>query len=214
VNLVGVLPISATTLVSFTDRDAIIVRADLPTSTLEVSNPVAHNYQATLPVPLGDQIIQVPRGWSTVDVKLRGKSYRFANTHLEAYSETVRTLQVQELAASLSASPLAVVLVGDINALPDTGAYVILEDAGFVDSWTESMDGDPGYTAGQTDDLDNVPSQIDHRVDYIFHNADGYVDGVIGAGEIVGEELSDRTPAGLWPSDHAGIVLTESIARP
>lgn len=25
---------------------------------------------------------------------------------------------------------------------------------------------------------------------------------------IVGEELADRTPAGLWPSDHAGVVAT------
>jgi hypothetical protein len=86
--------------------------------------------------------------------------------------------------------------------------------AGFVDGWIEAMDGTPGFTAGQTDDLNNVPSLIDHTVDYVMHNEDGFVDAVAGSGDIVGEELDDRTPSGLWPSDHAGIALTMHIADP
>jgi hypothetical protein len=34
------------------------------------------------------------------------------------------------------------------------------------------------------------------------------------AAEVLGEELDDRTPAGLWPSDHAGVVATLHLARP
>jgi hypothetical protein len=26
--------------------------------------------------------------------------------------------------------------------------------------------------------------------------------------DVVGDELGDRTPSGLWPSDHAGVVAT------
>jgi len=28
------------------------------------------------------------------------------------------------------------------------------------------------------------------------------------AADVVGEESADRTPGGLWPSDHAGVVAT------
>lgn len=42
VNFGGALPISATTLASFTDHDVILARSDLPTSELKVSNPTSH----------------------------------------------------------------------------------------------------------------------------------------------------------------------------
>jgi endonuclease/exonuclease/phosphatase family metal-dependent hydrolase len=210
------LPISTTTLGIFTDRNVIIVRDDEQGAKLIVSNPTGQNFQATFPVPIGGGTIQVTRGWATVDVKIRGKSYRVADTHLEAFNETIRNLQAQELAASLAASPMPVILTGDLNSLPgDTaGAYGIMQAAGFVDGWVEAMDGTPGYTAGQTDDLNNVPSLIDHTVDYVMHNQDGVLDAIPGSGDIVGEELDDRTPSGLWPSDHAGVVLTIHLVRP
>ncbi len=46
------------------------------------------------------------------------------------------------------------------------------------------------------------------------HDEDGYVDAVAGSGDIVGEELNDRTDSGLWPSDHAAVVVTLHIAKP
>ncbi|MEU6069315.1 MULTISPECIES: hypothetical protein [Streptomyces] len=30
---------------------------------------------------------------------------------------------------------------------------------------------------------------------------------------LVGNEQSDRTPSGLWPSDHAGIVATLRVPK-
>ena len=216
VDFSAALPISFTTLGVFTDRNVIIVRDDLPSSDLKVSDPTDHLFQAVLPVPIGGGTINVTRGWATVDVKFRGKSYLVADTHLEAFNGFIRTLQAQELAASLDASALPVVLLGDLNSEPGNLAdsYGIMLRAGFVDGWIEAMDGTPGFTAGQTDDLNNVPSLIDHTVDYVMHNEDGFVDAVAGSGDIVGEELDDRTPSGLWPSDHAGIALTMHIADP
>jgi hypothetical protein len=32
--------------------------------------------------------------------------------------------------------------------------------------------------------------------------------------EVLGEELEDRTPTGLWPSDHAGVVAPLHLAHP
>jgi hypothetical protein len=29
--------------------------------------------------------------------------------------------------------------------------------------------------------------------------------------DVVGEESTDRTPSGLWPSDHAGVVATLAL---
>jgi hypothetical protein len=39
---------------------------------------------------------------------------------------------------------------------------------------------------------------------------DGFIDAVSGSSDIVGEELDDRTDTTppLWPSDHAGVVVT------
>jgi endonuclease/exonuclease/phosphatase family metal-dependent hydrolase len=212
-NFSGTLPINATTLVTFTDHDAIIVRADLPTSELQVSNTAGAEFTAAVRVPVNGQPIVIPRGWSSVDVMLRGKMYRFADTHLEAFDAGVRARQAVELATVLEGSPYPVVLAGDLNDFPGTGAVAILQAHGFVDGWIEAMDGTPGYTAGQGDDLTNVPSTIDHTVDYVLHT-DGAVAAVTGSGDIVGEELSERTPSGLWPSDHAGVVLTLHLAKP
>ncbi len=212
--------------VSFTDRDAILVRSDLPVSQLQWSNPTSQNFQATIPVSVNGGTIHVPRGWSTVDVKFRGKSYRVANTHLEAYSAAVRNLQGQELAGVLAASPLPVVLLGDLNSRPTdaTGPYPDLIAGGFVDSWPEAMDGNPGFTSGQSDappdPLDcSRPSTIDHRIDFVLHTAGGSLRAVDGTGDVVGESPSDCTVPGplgypLWPSDHAGVAMTLHIGQP
>ena len=82
------LPISATTLGIFTDRNVVIVREVSPPLKLQVSNPTAQNYQATLPVPIGGGQIEITRGWATIDVRIKGDGVRVADTHLEAFNET------------------------------------------------------------------------------------------------------------------------------
>jgi endonuclease/exonuclease/phosphatase family metal-dependent hydrolase len=195
-------PINATTAARLTDRDVIIARTDLPSSRLKVSNPESHNFTATLVIPsaIPGLSFRVPRGWSAVDVKVRGKRVRFANTHLEAFSVAVRNQQARELAAALAGSAAPVVLVGDLNSQPsDTaGAYGTFAAAGYVDAWVVVHGPAGGFTAGQRGLLDNVPSKLDHRVDYVLYQPRGV------AAEVIGEELEDRTAAGLWPSDHAG----------
>jgi len=219
VNVSAALPIALdlSTWASFTDRDAIIARADLPIYEMKLSNPISENFDAAIKVPIGDTILRVPRGWSSIDVKFLGKEYRFVDTHLEAYDSDVRIDQARELDAALSVSPIPVILTGDLNSLPDdvTGPYGILAGDGYVDSWIQGMDGDPGNTAGQSLDC-TVPSEIDHRVDYVMHNSDPYVAAVTGSGDIVGEEDADCTDTEppLRPSDHAGVVIELHIAAP
>jgi endonuclease/exonuclease/phosphatase family metal-dependent hydrolase len=129
-------PISTTTVARLTDRDVIIARTGLPSSQLKVSNPESHNFTATLVIPsaIPGLSFKVPRGWSAVDVKVRGKTVRLANTHLEAFSVSVRNQQARELAAALAGSADPVVLVGDLNSQPDdtAGAYGTFAAAGYV----------------------------------------------------------------------------------
>ena len=221
-NFSGALPISFTTLGKFTDRNAIIVRGDLPTSELKTSNPMEGDFDTSLDVPIGGTTIEVQRGWASVDVMIRGKWYQFFATHFEAFNPLIRLGQVGELVELMSASPYPVVLAGDLNLYPlgarpeDAAAWNLLAGAGFVDAWAESGGAVNAFTAGQSDDLDNVPSALDNRVDFVLHDSDAYVDGVPSSGDLVGEELDDRTVTvpPLWPSDHAGVVVTLHIAKP
>ncbi len=221
-NFTGALPISFTTLGKFTDRNAILARGDLPMSELETANPMEGDFETTLPVPLGGTTIQVARGWASLDVRIRGKWYRFFDTHVEAFNPLIRLGQVRELVALMSASPFPVVFAGDLNLYPqgtrseDQPAWNLLLGAGFVDAWPESGGAMPAYTAGQSDDLDNVPSTLNNTVDFVLHDMDGIIDAVSGSSDIVGEELDDRTDTTppLWPSDHAGVVVSLHIAKP
>jgi len=32
--------------------------------------------------------------------------------------------------------------------------------------------------------------------------------------DVVGDEVTDRTPSGLWPADHAGVVAILELGQP
>ena len=207
------VPLASGGVARLTDRDVIIVRDRERASVVKTSNPQAAVFAARLPIPnpvLGD--LSVIRGWASVDVKVRGRSFRFVNTHLEAFSADVRNLQARELSAVLAGSRLPVVLVGDLNSQPtDTaGAYGILTGAlRLKDAWVVAHGPAGGFTSGQTDDLNLPESRLDHRIDYVLYQPRG-IRAV--AAEVIGEEQRDRTrplpgaPFGLWPSDHAGVT--------
>jgi endonuclease/exonuclease/phosphatase family metal-dependent hydrolase len=211
----GFLPVSADTLVRWTQRNAIIARTDLDDETFVVTNAREGNFAAALPLTLGGQQIVFPRGWTSVDVQFRGKWTRFANTHLEAYSDVIRKLQAHELVGILAGSPHAIVVVGDLNSHRDFAgdSWQILTAAGYTDVWTETMPGVPGYTASFGDDLLGPPSELDHTVDYVLRSTSSSLNGVDGLGEVIGDELADRTSSGLWPSDHAGVAGTVRIVK-
>jgi endonuclease/exonuclease/phosphatase family metal-dependent hydrolase len=213
-------------LATFTDRDVILARsAALHRGQLSLDATQEHTYQALLTVTVAGQDISVPRGWSAVDVTVRGRTFRFANTHLEAYGipgtlqDQIRNPQAVELAAALAASPHPVVLVGDINARPtlckdarvgqpeypadqNIVAYQTLLDAGLAEVWPLVYPKDPcgsaGWTSGQTT-LDNAASTLDHRIDDVFVSEEFRV----LQADVTGDTEADRTTAGLWPSDHA-----------
>jgi endonuclease/exonuclease/phosphatase family metal-dependent hydrolase len=136
-------------------------------------------------------------------------------THLNTVP-SVQLAQMQEL-ISAESGVLPIVMAGDFNANADDpldptyATYLAALNAGFADAWTAAHGGggDPGYTCCQDQDLLNFPSALDQRVDLeLLRGAIG-VDGA----DLRGDNAADRTPSGLWPSDHAGLITTLEIPR-
>jgi hypothetical protein len=192
--------------IRLTDYDVVLARHDV-----QINNVVEQNYQAALPIPgFG---IDLPRGYIALDARVDSKTYRFVNTHLESISEQVRFAQAQELVAILSNETKPIILVGDLNTLaPDGNAYQYIINQGYVDSWDRNricLNPD-GYTAIHDPDLRNTTVKLDQRIDLILVKSHKYLGNrqIIGPvwSFVVGDELKDRTPSGLWPSDHAGVI--------
>ena len=185
--------------VRLTDYDVILARSDVAPA-----NAMSATYQAKLPiVPFG---IEVPRGYVAVDATVDGATYRVVNTHLESFTPQVRLAQARELVASLSAESRPVVLLGDFNTQAvDGAAYQLLIGAGYSDVWQADSEGD-GYTCCQAPDLGNVQSTLHERIDQVFIKGVALRQGASIRTATVGAAPADRTPSGLWPSDHAGVV--------
>lgn len=197
------------------DHDAILVRTDQRVADLKVSNPQAANFATNLTVPTVAGPITLTRGWTSVDLKIRGRSFRVVNTHLETgASPPVQLAQANELLAGPAAVDMPVVLIGDYNSRADgtgTPTYGALLAAGLQDTWSTLFPGDPGLTCCHETSLrlTGPADAFDERLDLVltrglFRSQDM---------DILGEELDDRTPSGLWPSDHAGVVAELGVPR-
>jgi hypothetical protein len=206
--------------IRMTIRDVILVRRS---DRLSITGRQSGHYDATLPIALElgpdpDHAIEVVRGFTAVDVKKatdrrsRPQRFRFVNTHLEAFLPAPRTAQAGELVApgSVTDTPKRVVLVGDLNSDPAAGgdeaaAYDTVVGAGFRDVGVASN------TFGHDADLLNPPpAEFTQRIDHVLVKGRG----IRGLGaSLVGTDSALRTPAGLWPSDHGGVVTRLKLKR-
>ena len=193
--------------IRFTLRDVILAKADLPPDELTLSNANSAHYDTNLPLDTVAGSVTFYRGWTSVDATVNRRKFRFINTHLEAFYAPVRFVQSIELLSGPVNTSLPVILVGDLNSGPDdTGlsAYANLIGAGLVDTWLEANPNDPGYTFGNDADLLNPIPTLNRRFDHVLTSP-----GVeVFRSVIVGTDQDNRTPSGLWPSDHAGVVAT------
>jgi endonuclease/exonuclease/phosphatase family metal-dependent hydrolase len=197
-------PIDAGYDVRLTMFDVILVKKR---KGLRVTRRLKSNYDRTISVPTPAGTLTSRRGWAAVDVRFKGKRLRFVNTHLEAAGDDPREAQASELVAR--GGPLRGnrqhIVVGDFNSDPQgrespSGAFDILADFGLVDTWRFG----PGYSCclARSDARDTNADAFDHRIDLIL--AKPRLRAI--RGEVVGDEVGDRAPNGLWPSDHAGVV--------
>jgi len=143
--------------------------------------------------------VPLPRGWASVDVRIRGRAFRFVTTYLEAFSPAVRNVQAGQLLAGPAATTLPLVIVGDLNSGPgtDTTAYGILTGAGLSDAAVGAA-----VTCCHATDLHATSQPLSKRIDVVLTRG-GFAPV---STEVVGTDSGDRTASGLWPSDHAGVV--------
>jgi endonuclease/exonuclease/phosphatase family metal-dependent hydrolase len=104
------------------------------------------------------------------------------------------------------------VLVGDLNSAADssgpvppgndTPTYANLLAAGFVDAAAGKNVKKPDLTCCQDADLANRNSNLTVRIDFVLTRGDL----VASAVKVIGDKRGDKTPTGLWPSDHAGVT--------
>jgi hypothetical protein len=196
--------------VRLTDRDAVLARADV-----DIANPQHGKYQAYIPVSFGPVQTGVFEGWAAVDATVQGRTFRFVATHLEAQlAVPVQVGQAQELLALLQSETRPTILAGDFNSdvlgnVPGaaTPSYGLITGAGFADSWLQPHQPDAGPTCCETVDLLNPVPALNQRIDFIFTRHFDPL-AIPLQREVVGNLPSERTPGGLWPSDHAGLVTT------
>jgi endonuclease/exonuclease/phosphatase family metal-dependent hydrolase len=195
-------------------HDAILVKAGRR-GEVKLSNDQSANFDSTLVITAGTgQQIPVKRGWASVDATVNRRTFRFVNTHLEAFHPLIRLQQAQELIAPtgpIGSADDKVILVGDINSGPELPvpenrlAFLALVDFGLTDTWAVAHPGDPGFTAGFGELLDDPPgTALEHRIDHVMTLGDV---GVVRS-KITGTDPDNRTVTGMWPSDHAGVVAT------
>ena len=198
---------------SLTMRDVILVRRG---TKVKLGRTRKDHFDTRYEPNVGGIVIPVDRGWVSVEAKILGQSgrkgkkpryshFRFINTHLEAFGDpTIREAQAKELIAGPLDTSKQVILVGDLNSgiarhnepeqPGDDLAFRALVDFGMKDNGA--------IQSCCYDSLFDPNAVFDHTVDHVLtkpglRKIRAYV---------TGNDASERTASGLWPSDHGGVV--------
>jgi endonuclease/exonuclease/phosphatase family metal-dependent hydrolase len=185
------------------DRDVILMRTDANIffDPLSVQSP---HFTKPIGTPFGPLTV----GYVSVDALVRGLAFRFVSVHLIPDPNTILQ-HAQELLPLVTQdkTKLPLVFGGDFNTTADDPShpsypvYQALIGAGLTDAWNPRR---PGSTCCQAPNLLNAQSTLSHRIDLILLRGGLAVEEI----NLIGNKQTDRTPSGLWPSDHAGIVAT------
>jgi len=218
--LAGVTPEGAPMFndVRLTDRDVILVRSDVDTS-----NSLANHFTYNAATEIGGVSLEFTRGYTAVDMNVKGEDYRFVNTHLEVGGEPgsdfaqLQAAQMYELLTVLSYETKPTLLVGDFNSSPEDALgqpYSQAIGAGYVDLWTQRKRQADGFTCCFNDMVDDAETALYERIDHVFLNPKDKQVVKVKA-KVVGDDPVDMTttePA-LWPSDHAGVVVKVKFSK-
>jgi endonuclease/exonuclease/phosphatase family metal-dependent hydrolase len=183
-------------------------------------------YDAELALDLAGLTVSFVRGFAWVNARADGRKFRFVTTHLEAFSSGLALQQAQELLAGPAAYPGHTILVGDFNSDPlnssvdgsgvvHQAAYEAVVGDGYFDEWLKWAPANQGWTSGLSETVDDDSAAgFDHRIDFVFGRSSAGKAFRVLSGNVTGDRLRDRDPAtGLWPSDHAGVVLKLRLPR-
>jgi Endonuclease/Exonuclease/phosphatase family len=207
--------------VGMVESGVILARTDLPPGQLKLSNPQSGTFNARLPLipnaldPDPPHGFQFTNSWQSIDAKVRGRTFRFITTHLDALAPAgvVSGPQAQELLAGPANTSLPVILAGDMNSGPVAApaAYNAFLAGGLSDSWTAAGLGAAPLTCCHLapNDLSTDPtSAYTEDPDHVFTR---------GSFSVLNEHLVGNTAPNpvpepfIWPSDHAGMVATLAL---
>ena len=207
--------------IRLTVRDVIMVRHGSPARVIDSGGgQYGHRIDVTL---AGVDFVFI-RGYAWADVAVGRARLRFVTTHLESLSADLALAQAGELLTGLARfSPMAAVIVCDCNSDPNSGAVrpqdnappsaayqLLTERGGFSDLWPQQRSSaGPGFTAGLSE-LVNDPTAdgFTRRLDLVLARPSAGTGVTSTNGDVIGDELTDRDDGtGLWPSDHAGVVM-------
>jgi endonuclease/exonuclease/phosphatase family metal-dependent hydrolase len=221
--------------VTVIDRDVILARGDVATTpaTFACAKPSDDgcNFVNVAGTSVAGVPINIERGFVAVDAMIKGDTFRFVNTHLEVrfpdptdpLSMGLQALQSTELLSALTLNPepagSRVVLVGDFNSDPGdvppapfltpyqqivTGLAIngVPVSAPHSDTWLLRSQDEPGLSCCEDGDLLNARSDHSRRVDIIFSKSEP---DNVNASKVLNTKPGDKTPSGLWPSDHASV---------
>jgi endonuclease/exonuclease/phosphatase family metal-dependent hydrolase len=204
-----------------TVRDVILVREG---TGIRITDRGGARYDRRIGVTLAGATFSFIRGYAWADVAIGHARLRFVTTHLESLSADVALGQAEELLAGpAGTASMTTVLVCDCNSdpkssvvepqdrVPSSAAYRLLTGGGgFGDLWSRQRDPvGPGSTAGLTE-LVNDPTAdaFTRRLDLILARPAASTEVAVNRADVIGDEVSDRDDrTGLWPSDHAGVVV-------
>lgn len=189
--------------VRLTDRDVILARSGVQTSAVETGN-----YEAAASFNVGGAVgVDLVRGYAKVRTSVNGATFTFVNSHVEGLMPA-HEAQINELETILDGYAGPVVLTGDLNTPADgsgpPGYAILVENGAYTDADAEARAGDAEPTCCVNETL-RGDSFSEKRIDFVLYRGEG-VEAV--SAEVVGDEPSDKTPSGLWPSDHAGVAAT------
>jgi endonuclease/exonuclease/phosphatase family metal-dependent hydrolase len=202
-------PLGADFDARLTMRDVILVRRG---SKVKLGKTRRGHFKTRYEPNVGGLTIPVDRGWASVEGSLRGKKFRFVDTHLEAFGDpAIREAQAKELTAGPLKTGKQVILVGDLNSgiakhneperPGDDLAFRALAGFGMKDNGA--------VQSCCYSDLFDPNAVFDHTVDHVLTKPGLKTKRAF----VTGNERSERTASGLWPSDHGGVVSTLRLRR-
>jgi endonuclease/exonuclease/phosphatase family metal-dependent hydrolase len=202
-----------------TMRDVILVRVG---AGVTIKNPKAAHFANLLTVTVSGVNLSVTRGWVAINAKVRGShTFRFVNTHLEAFDPptqvpSIRALQAGELVApgGPATTGLPVILVGDLNSDDDTvepgdqQAYRTLLAAGLRERSTNNPLSCCLKSSLLAVGAGGSVADFNHQVDHVMTRDPSQIG-------LDRSEVTGLLPVnGFWDSDHAGLFSSLSFRAP
>lgn len=211
--------------IRLTMRDVVLMRQSSSLTEIDEGQAV---YDVNLSLGVAGVTFDFDRGYQWIDVRAGSERFRFVNTHLEAFSSDIALAQAQQLVSEATSPDRSTIFVCDCNSDPVNGKVkeidtvphkapyeLITGPGGYTDLWKASgRPADlPGFDAGDTSGLNEtvdepLPGSWTHRIDMVFGRTASGEPLTTDRGRVTGRDGDPRDPAtGLWPSDHAGVVM-------